>query len=420
MSPPSRRRTKATSPRGRVKSFISQIIDDTPSDPTENDDPEALVQSALEQADERDTLVAALSVEVPKLRALTNAVSHDPKNNRLKLFQKHLAFLDKAWEGRENWAVHPFVKADLSELTRNAMSCLVSLTKDAIAHNVSLPSLWEPEDGVLYKTSHIGADPIHVSQRSAVLARNELRKRLGVGKKSNAAKLDGSDHSDEDESIETEEDNGRDEDESGRKSATTKNNNTHALSPDTGPLVDAAITLRSTARRKRIVSPSTLPNGKRIKDGKRDSDDPDASDAETSDDLELGRSTPAPNRQMHRQPQHSLAASRNKRTVPSSRKTGPSLLPMETRHDIYKPLAGDVAFTPNTTPLLAPIDESFAPDKSLAVPSKIMELTEDVSGFDLDITLPTPQPALADIKPVKPSQASALVHATVDQAAQSD
>lgn len=97
----------------------------------------------------RANIITGLGHQAPTLKALQK-VTHRRKrvDRRACLRLQHIAFLDKAWGGRLNWAHH--VHAPFDTLGVNVISDLNTITQVAIRNNIALPTLWA-EDGILEK-----------------------------------------------------------------------------------------------------------------------------------------------------------------------------------------------------------------------------------------------------------------------------
>ncbi|KAF5699202.1 Sentrin sumo-specific [Fusarium mundagurra] len=147
MAPVTRRAMPAPAPdeKAHVKTFIGRVVDDSPEAKT-NVTAAHIVERNLQRlpSPERREVLDGLVKEAPKLKGIQNEVrGHQASLRRATRRDEQLAYLDKTWGGRQNWA-NPTFMPRVTNVSISTTAPLTTITRLAVKHGLTLPDLWQP------------------------------------------------------------------------------------------------------------------------------------------------------------------------------------------------------------------------------------------------------------------------------------
>ncbi|KAM0367095.1 hypothetical protein ACHAPY_011756 [Fusarium culmorum] len=143
----------------RLKQFIGSCVD---SSPTDDKPPEKIVKSKFDDLppDNRMGVISTLKTEWPKMDAMKRVVKTADRSLKRKTKNiSNIAFLDREWNGRRDWAPAPWFNpwdGDRDAIGENIVFLITTATRIALKHGVPLRPLWQP-GGELFEAVSNGA-----------------------------------------------------------------------------------------------------------------------------------------------------------------------------------------------------------------------------------------------------------------------
>ncbi|RGP63190.1 sentrin sumo-specific [Fusarium sporotrichioides] len=141
----------------KLKQFIGNCVDISP---TVDKPPEKIVKSKFDDLppSNRMGVISTLKSEWPKINAMKRVVETADRSLKRKTKNtSNIAFLDREWNGRRNWAPAPWFNPwDGDGMGENIVTPITTATKIALRHGVPLQPLWQP-GGELFEAVSNGA-----------------------------------------------------------------------------------------------------------------------------------------------------------------------------------------------------------------------------------------------------------------------
>ncbi|CEI70902.1 hypothetical protein FVEN_g9718 [Fusarium venenatum] len=139
----------------KLKQFIENCVD---SSPTVDKPPEKIVKSKFADLSpsNRMGVISTLKIEWPKIDVMKCVVETvDRWLKRKTKNTSNIAFFDRKWNGRRNWAPAPWFNPWHGDgMGENIVTPIITATKIALWHGIPLQPLWQPGDELFEAVSN--------------------------------------------------------------------------------------------------------------------------------------------------------------------------------------------------------------------------------------------------------------------------
>ncbi|KAH7232139.1 uncharacterized protein BKA55DRAFT_146104 [Fusarium redolens] len=189
--------------KAHVKNYIGRVVDDSP-DATKGITTMHIVKRNLQQlpSAERLQVLDGLVKQIPKIKGIQNqARDHKANLRRADRRDEQMAYLDKTWGGRQNWANPIYMPRITETISISTTAPLTTMTKLAVKHQFTLSDLWQP-GGELHDAAFMYGEHILTKDKAAAALR-AFKLRLG---NLEIPELDASDDENDDPMSESEQD----------------------------------------------------------------------------------------------------------------------------------------------------------------------------------------------------------------------
>ncbi|CZR49511.1 uncharacterized protein FPRO_15871 [Fusarium proliferatum ET1] len=161
---------QAEDEKAHVKRYIARVVDSSPSENVTAADIASRNLQRLPSPDRRQVL-DGLVKEAPKLKGIQNEVrEHQAHLHRATRRDAQLTYLDKAWDGRQNWANPTYMPRITEKVSISTTAPLTTITKLAVKHQIALPGLWQP-GGELHDAAFAYGEHILTKDKAAAALR---------------------------------------------------------------------------------------------------------------------------------------------------------------------------------------------------------------------------------------------------------
>ncbi|KAF4958155.1 hypothetical protein FGADI_2622 [Fusarium gaditjirri] len=187
----------------KVKRYIGRVVDDSP-DATKGITTKHIVARNLQQlpSAERRQVLDGLVKEVPKIKGIQQqAREHQANLRRAGRRDEQMAYLDKTWGGRQNWANPTFMPRITETISMSTTAPLTTITRLAVEHRINLSDLWQP-GGELHDAAFMYGEHVLTKDKAAAALR-AFKLRI---ENLESPDLDARDDADNEPNLESEED----------------------------------------------------------------------------------------------------------------------------------------------------------------------------------------------------------------------